>query len=126
MKYILLIHLLAAVILYGCREFKRDPVQAFIPGTYIRFSQHEYGTEYDTLVITLQNGSADEYKILRKWKYERVLDGKPVEPEYKRTATTAVYNKGNRILQEIETGDTYSFDVRENILFNGPIKYQKL
>lgn len=125
-KYILMIHLLILFWIYGCREPKPDPVREFIPGTYIRFSQHEFGTEYDTLVISLQNNSANEYKIIRKWKYERVLDGQPIEPEYKRVITAAIYSIENNFLRETETGDIYSFDTKEKLLFNGPLKYKKL
>jgi hypothetical protein len=126
MKILLLAHIIA-FMLYSCGLIKsKDQVQAFIPGTYIRFSEHEFGKEYDTLIITLQNSSADEYKILRKWKYERVLDGARLEPEYKRTNTSAVYISKYKLLQETETGDNYSFDLSAKCLFNGPIKYQKL
>lgn len=125
MKYLFILHLLLVAALYGCRD-KPDPVQEFIPGTYIRFSQHEYGNEYDTLTISIQNAGADEYSIIRKWKYERIIDGEKIEPEYKRSVTTAVYDSKHKLLQEFETGNIYSFDVREKILFNGPVKYQKL
>ncbi|MEO7982567.1 MAG: hypothetical protein ABI688_00670 [Bacteroidota bacterium] len=75
MKIILMIHI-AVLLLYGCGLNKiKDEVQEFIPGTYIRFSTQEFGTEYDTLVISLQNQTVNVYRILRKWKYERVLDG---------------------------------------------------
>ncbi|WP_276502901.1 hypothetical protein [Terrimonas pollutisoli] len=123
MKTLLLIHLVL-LLLAACSS--QDEMQTFIPGTYIRFSQHEYGTEYDTLVITPQNKTANEYKILRKWKYERVLDGSPIEPEYKRLTTSGIYNTKHKLLQETETGDMFSFDVRGKLLFNGPTKYQKL
>lgn len=114
-------------LVYGCGLIQsKDEVRDFLPGTYIRFSQHEYGHEYDTLTIILQNKSAGEYKILRKWKYERMLDGKTIEPEYKRTTTSGIYNEDRRLLQETATGDFLSFDVQEKVLFNGPTKYQKL
>jgi len=126
MKIVLLIHIVVLVV-YGCGLTKsRDELEEFIPGTYIRFSKHEFGTEFDTLVISLQNKSALEYKILRKWKYERMLDDQKIEPEYKRSFTSGIYNGKNRVLRENETGDMYSFDVKQRTLFNGPIKYQKL
>jgi hypothetical protein len=126
MKIILLVHIVALVV-YGCGLSKsRDEVEEFIPGTYIRFSQHEFGVEYDTLVISLQNKSALEYKIFRKWKYERLLDGVRIEPEYKRSFTSGIYNGEQGLLRENETGDTYTFDVKQKALFNGPVKYQKI
>jgi hypothetical protein len=123
MKTILCIHL---VFLFFAACSSRDGMQTFIPGTYIRFSQHEYGTEYDTLVISLQNKSSNEYTILRKWKYERVLDGSAIEPEYKRQITSGIYNSRYKLLEETESGDIFSFDVKEKLLFNGPAKYMKL
>ncbi|MBN8878067.1 MAG: hypothetical protein J0I32_11010 [Sphingobacteriales bacterium] len=126
MKALLLIHLLLVAALYGCRELKPDPVRGFIPGTYIRFSRHEFGTEHDTLTISVQNKNAGEYKIIRRWKYERVIDGEIAEPEYKLTVTTGFYQSKHKLLRENETGSVYTFDVNENILFNGPVKYKKL
>ena len=123
MKTILL---LLFAVLVSCHSLLRDEVKESVPGTYIRFSQHEFGTEYDTLVITLQSSSANEYKIVRKWKYERVVDGQTIEPEYKRSFTSGVYNCTHKLLEEKETGDIYAFDVKQKILFNGPVKYQKL
>ena len=126
MKILLLVHL-CLVLLYSCGMIiTKDEVREFIPGTYIRFSHHEFGTEHDTLVITIQNQSANEYKIIRKWKYERVLDGLPMKAEYKRLTTSGIYNTQHKLLQETETGDLYSFDVKGKLLFNGPTKYQKL
>ena len=123
MKFFFFIQLLVAVI-YGCREINPDPMRELIPGTYIRFSQHEFGHEYDTLVISQLKGTVDAFTILRKWKYERVLDGKVVEPEYKRMVTTAVYD--GQLLVEQSTGAVYVLDVRAKLLVNGGIKYQKV
>jgi len=126
MKIVLLVHIVALLV-YGCGLTKnRDDVEEFMPGTYIRFSQHEFGVEYDTLVISLQNKSAQEYKILRKWKYERVLDNQKIEPEYKRSFTSGIYYVQQGVLRENETGETYSFDLEQKALFNGSVKYQKL
>jgi len=58
-------------------------------------------------------------------EYEKVVDGHPVGPEYKRSFTSGSYNPTQKLLQENETGDIYSFDVKKKILFNGPVKYQK-
>jgi hypothetical protein len=82
------------LLLYGCRSFlKEESIQSLIPGTFIRFSQHEFGTEYDTLVITLQNEAVSQYRIQRKWKYERILDGNKIEPEYRQELHSGIYCK---------------------------------
>lgn len=77
------------------------------------------------MIIFLQNKTANEYKIVRKWKYERILDGKAIEPAYKKIVTTGIFNKDNKVLQETETGDVYSFDVKQKAMFAGSTKYQK-
>lgn len=125
----MLVVVIIVIALVFCRcglQKPKDDVQEFIPGTYARFSKHEFGTELDTLVITIQNKPANEYKIVRKWKYERLRDGKTFKPEYKKITTSGIYNCTHKLLQEKETGDFYSFDVKEKVLFNGPTKYQKL
>ena len=106
-----------------CKGITKDAVQNFIPGTYVRFSGHEFGKEYDTLVISELK---DQYKITRKWKYERILDSAALEPEYKQKITTASYESEHKLLHENETGNILSFEPGEKVLFIGPTKYQKL
>jgi hypothetical protein len=127
MKVLFLLCFTASAIISGCsNETSADEVKAAIPGTYIRASQHEYGKEFDTLVVSQQNEAANEFKVNRRWRYERVLDGKAIEPEYKNTTTTVVYDVAAKQLKEAETGDTYSFDPATKSLFAGTTKYEKL
>lgn len=121
-----LLSFICLLVFFSCNTTVKDEVKDFIPGTYVRASEHEFGVEHDTLLITLQNPTANEYKIVRRWKYDRVLDGKPVAPEYKNTNTTGIYNGETKMLQETETAETYSFDPKQNALFAGSTKYQKL
>ncbi len=93
---------------------------------YIRFSQHEYGTEYDTLMLSLQNKTTGEYKIVRKWKYERVLDGVAISPEYKRVTTSRIFDPVHGLLQESETAVLFSFDFNKGLLFSGSTRYKKI
>ena len=127
MKSMIIIHVLLALLALSCNLVgTKSQISQLIPGTYIRFSHHEFGTEYDTIVITLQNQIANEYRIIRKWKYERMRDGVLLEPEYKRQTTSAIFNLTTAVLQDSESGDTYTFDTNGKTLFNGTIKYQKL
>lgn len=126
MKTLNVLLFVSTIALWACNSIVKDEVKDFIPGTYFRSSQHEYGTEHDTVVITLQNQSANEYKIERRWKYERMLDGKPVEPEYKQTTNSGIYNPENKILHESSTLEKYTFDPRQKAMFSGSTKYQKL
>jgi hypothetical protein len=120
MRTLIVLHLIMLVAISACRESKLDPIPGFIPGTYIRYTEHEFGHEFDTLVI---HRHSDLYTIERRWKYERILDGQPIEPEYKRTITTGIWNKG--ILAEQQTGTYYSFDPKQNCLFSGETRYIK-
>lgn len=126
MKYLLLLQIIGLLLLTNCRSLLKDELKEFIPGTYIRFSRHEFGSEYDTLVIILQNKTANEYKILRRWKYERVLDGSTIEPEYKRITSSGIYNTNHKLLHETGTGDAFSFDVKKGLLFSGSTQYEKI
>ena len=123
MKTLIPLCWLLGLLFIACNGLTKDETKASIPGTYTRFSEHEFGKEYDTLVISeLPN----QFQITRKWKYERVLDGMAQEPEYKQETTTATYDSEHRLLHENETGNTISFDLGKDILFVGPTKYQKL
>lgn len=99
-----------------------NSTRRFVDGTYTRHSEHAFGKEDDTLVIS---GNNKRYIIERKWKYERVLDGKALEPEYKQESSTASYSEKHRTLVSQE-GDVYTFDLKEGLLLNGPTKYKKL
>ena len=123
MKTLIPICSILCFLFITCKGIGKEDVQDFIPGTYVRFSEHEFGKEYDTLVIS---EFKDQYKITRKWKYERILDSVAQEPEYKHKITTATYESEHRLLHENETGKILSFDLSEKILFSGSTKYQKI
>lgn len=122
MKWILLIHLFLVAVLYGRRELSSDPILPFVPGTYIHFSSYEYHNEYYTMVISIQNQPAHFYTILRRWKYERAGE----QPVYHLTRTTGLYSAMSRTLEDMETGDLFSFDPGQKALFTGSAKFQKI
>jgi hypothetical protein len=122
MKWFVIIHLCLVAAIYGCRDAKPVMIQEFIPGTYIRFSSHEFGSEYDTVSISVLNISANEYGITRRWKYERI--GLP--PHYELTNSSGIYYPREKVLQDLESGDMITFGVKEKCLFIGTTKYQKL
>lgn len=98
-------------------------MKASLPGTYVRQSEHEFGKEYDTLVISEKD---DQFQILRKWRYERVLDSVKQEPEYKQQTTTASYDSEHRVLNENESGNVISFDSKEGTVSLGTTKYHRV
>jgi len=110
-------------LLSSCSQSNKTEAKNSIPGTYVRMSEHEFGKEYDTLVIS---EASDLFQIQRKWKYARVLDGVAQEPEYKEQKTTASFDAGNETLHENETGNAISYDSKNGTLSIGTTKYQKL
>ena len=124
-NYFLLLPLF--LLLIGCGESATDnALQEYIPGTYTRQSVGEFGKSWDTIIISLQNKEAKQYKITRRWKYDRVLDGKPIEPEYKVTETSGTYNPETKALQETETLDFFTFDPVKKLLFEGSNQFNKI
>ncbi len=126
MKSLFFVPISVLFFLASCSSSDSDAIKEFIPGTYIRASQNEFGKEYDTLVISLQNKSAGEYGILRKWRYDRVLDGQSIEPEYKQERSSGLYDPDKKVLQETETLELFTFDVERKLLFNGTNQFTKI
>jgi hypothetical protein len=125
MKTAMLI-LSATAIISSCNTSGKDEIMDFIPGTYVRTGQNEFGKEFDTLVITIQNPAAKEFKIQNRWHYIRQVEGEANVPEYKVKETSGIYNAETRLLEEAETLDHYSFDVKEKALFNGTNMFKKI
>jgi hypothetical protein len=125
MKTVLLI-LSTTLIISGCGTSGKDEIMEFIPGTYIRAGQNEFGKEFDTLVISIQNLAAKEYKIQNRWHYIRQVEGETNIPEYKVKETSGIYNAETKLLEESETLEHYSFDPKEKVLFNGTNKFKKI
>lgn len=125
MKKVTVFVLLLMAITSSCNSAK-DEIAKFIPGTYVREGTNEFGKEYDTLVISIQNKDAKQYKIVNKWHFARQVDGKVREPEYKVKETSGLYNADSKMLEESETLDHYSFDVKEKVLFDGTNKFKKI
>src|SRR5215210_9426979 len=106
----------------GCKSSMYEAVQG-LPGTYVRAGQHEFGKEYDTLTVSLVNEAAGQYCITRNWQYERVLDGKTLNPEYKSTTATAFYDENTRALKDERAGRLYVLDTDGQTLVAGSNKY---
>lgn len=125
MKTAMLI-LFATVIIAGCNTSGKDEIMEFIPGTYVRTGQNEFGKEFDTLVITIQNPTAKEFKIQNRWHYIRQVEGEANVPEYKVKETSGIYDAETKLLEEAETLDHYTFDIKEKAVFDGTNKFKKI
>lgn len=125
MKTVLLI-ISATLIISGCSTSGKDEIMDFIPGTYVRTGQNEFGKELDTLIISVQNLAAKEFKIQNRWHYIRQVEGEASIPEYKVKETSGIYNTETKLLEEAETLDHYSFDIKEKVVFDGSNKFKKI
>lgn len=127
MTYLLLCLLIFCIVSAGClTSAKEDRVQKAIAGTYIRFSEHEFGKEWDTLTIKKSIDEATVFQLLRKWNYERILDGQKIQPEYKRQSSTAIYDEDEDILKDTKRGDVYTFDLTKKTVSAGATIYKKI
>jgi len=125
MKTVFLI-LSATLIIAGCNTSGKDEIMEFIPGTYVRAGQNEFEKEFDTLIISVQNLSAKEFKIQNRWQYIRQVEDNANVPEYKVKETSGIYSTETKLLEEAETLDHYSFDIKEKVLFDGTNKFKKI
>lgn len=125
MKKVTFFVLFLMLIAGSCSNAK-DEIAEFIPGTYVREGTNEFGKEYDTVVISIQNKEAKQFKIVNKWLFARQVDGEVKEPEYKVKESSGIYNADSKLLEESETLEHYSFDIKGKVLFDGTNKYQKI
>ena len=125
MKTVFLI-LSATLIIAGCNTSGKDEIMEFIPGTYVRAGQNEFEKEFDTLIISVQNLSAKEFKIQNRWQYIRQVEDNANVPEYKVKETSGIYSTETKLLEEAETLDHYSFDIKEKLVFDGSNQFKKI
>ena len=95
------VFVIAVILIY--RYWKSDTIPPY-EGTYIRFSQNEFGNAWDTLLIKEENNLRDRFRIVQKWRYERTVDGKVIEPEYTRNVTAGQWVQNEGMLVEDESG----------------------
>lgn len=117
---------LIIALLLSCSNLKTDSKLAFIPGTYVRSELREFGRIEDTIIIKLQNPTANSFLIEQRWRYERVLDGIAQEPEYKIVTDQGIYDTEKQLLQNQRNLRVYSFDEVKQVLYNGTMIFQKI
>jgi hypothetical protein len=126
MKIVLYLHMILLLVCFCSQCKRKDEIKEQFTGIYIRFSQHEYGTEYDTLVISHQPKTPGGFIIVRKWNYQRILDGKLLEPEYKKELFHVDFDAAENTLKEPVSGLNYRLDTKTKTLYVGTTAYQKI
>jgi hypothetical protein len=112
-------------VLLAC-ESHSDEIRAFIPGTYIRFSDDEMRKEYDTIKINVISEKGNNYSIIRSVSFQKKIDGREFPWEYTKEEWTAVYDESKRVLNETRKGKVISFVPEKNTLMVGTTEYKKL
>lgn len=126
MKQSLLPYLLIVMLYSSCSDQPKENTVAFLPGTYVRSEIREFGKIYDTITITVQQSEVNSFVIEQRWRYERVLDGMPQEPEYKVIRDPGIYYPSKKLLQNQRNLKSYSVDVREKELYSGISIFKKI
>ena len=111
--------------LFSCSS-KTDEIRAFIPGTYVRFSDHEMRKEYDTLRIEMITEAGNNYRLLRSSTFQKKMDGQSFPWEYTAEEWSAIYDESKRVLNETKKGKVISFVPKKNILLIGTTEYKKI
>lgn len=119
--FLLLIFITGCQLISEPKDFSRS-----VPGIYTRYSEHEFGFEFDTLLIEMVNKEDQYFTIERRWKYQRVLDGKSLTPVLKLIQNTGRYLPESKQLRINETGEYYYFNLKQKTILTGSIQYQKL
>lgn len=103
-----------------------------IPGTYIQYSElhHDedsYTRLFDTLEIErLGKVTGENYKIIRRYKTFKTVDGKALEPEYKTRRWTANFREKSQTLMVNESGKVIAFYPGSNAIMLGGVAYKKM
>lgn len=114
------------LLLLACSPSKTDEVESFIPGNYVRFSDHEMRQEYDTLSIEVLSEAGNNYKLLRSSRFQRKMDGRSFPWEHSKEEGTAIYDPQRKVLNETTKGKLISFIPEKNILLVGTTVYKKI
>jgi hypothetical protein len=102
-----------------------DTVAVFIPGTYARFRQGEFGPVYDTLIIQKMESVGNNYSIERRFRFQRSVDGKKFPWENKTESSTATYNPDSKELYDNRFDKTMHFAPDKSQLLIGNAVYIK-
>lgn len=95
-----------------------------INGTYSRLIDHEFATGNDTLIIQQVNDVT--YRIEKRSKYKRIINGKVMEPESHRTKWTAIYDAGNQLLRETNQGKVLLLSEDSDRVILGALEYERV
>jgi hypothetical protein len=114
----------ALVWFTAAKLLKRNKVEDWITGVYIRLVSNDFSQGADTLTITKKASS--QFLIKRRSSYRRLLDGQVFDPEYKTEDWLGVYDEKTQLLHEQQHGKVLSFQPGESTMKVGTAEYKKI
>lgn len=127
MKILLFAHIVV-LLLYGCSLVsKKNEVNPFIPGVYVRHYTDEYTDSYDTLTIKLITTEGSEgYSVIKRSGFQKSgNDGKKF-PGYELKKWTGVYDDKTKTVWLQKAGKSMWFDPTKAELKMGDEPYKKI
>jgi hypothetical protein len=106
-----------------CGLMQPDKVKAFVPGVYVRHYTDEYTDSYDTITIRAVN---DKYEVIKKTKFEKVMNNGGTAPGYTIQRWTGNYDDKTKSLWLEQAGKAISFNPAKKELIIGTQPYKKL
>jgi len=114
----------ALVWFTAAKLLKRNKVEDWITGVYIRLVSNDFSQGADTLTIIKKASS--QFLIKRRSSYRRLLDGQVFDPEYKTEDWLGVYDDKTQLLHEQQHGKILSFQPGERTMKVGTAEYKKI
>lgn len=114
------------LLLFACNSAKVDEIRSFISGTYVRFSNHEMRTQYDTIKIEVLSERGNSYRLVKSSYFQKKLDGQTFPWEYKSEEVTAVYDEKFKVLRESDNQKITSFIPEKQAMLVGATEYKKI
>ena len=114
------------LLLFACNSAKNEQVRSFIPGTYVRFSNHEMRTQYDTIKIEVLSQRGNSYRLVKSSYFQKKLDGQTFPWQYTADELTAIYDENSQVLNESKSEKVISFVPEKHMMLVGATEYKKI
>ena len=120
MKYTIICMLF---IIAACSNSKNE---SSLSGTYVGFTENEYGKINDTLILTKANSGEGMYQITKHAGLIKIVDGKQLPKELNTETWTLEYNADKQTLFEQKEGRTLIWNSGTQSLQSGSTTYKKI
>lgn len=120
MKYTMICMLF---IIAACSNSKNE---SSLSGTYVGFTENEYGKTDDTLFLTKANSGEGMYQITKHAGLIKIVDGKQLPKELNTETWTLEYNADKQTLFELKEGRTLIWNSGTQSLLLGSTQYKKI